>query len=66
MTFRIIVRTDDANMAANVGGVVESTFKTIDVEIPALEKLLSEKLGMYVQRQIIGVEPLPPADREGK
>ena len=55
---RVIVRTDNAGMAANVGGSVETTFKTFDLELPDLELFLSEQLGTYGQRQVIGIERL--------
>ena len=55
---RFIVRTDNAGMAANVGGSVLTEFTTLDLEIPELERLLSEKLGSYCQRQVVGIELL--------
>ena len=55
---RVIVRTDDATMAANVGGVVHSQFKTFDIEAPQLEAYLNERMSTYLQRQVTGVERL--------
>jgi len=55
---RVIVRTDDAAMAANVGGNVLTSVKTIDIDAPQLEAYLREKLGTYSQRQVIAVELL--------
>jgi hypothetical protein len=59
---RIIVRTDDAAMASNVGGSVETTHKTFDICAPALEAYLKEKIDFgstkYSHRQIVGVEQL--------
>ncbi|HXR93738.1 MAG TPA: hypothetical protein VN750_26030 [Steroidobacteraceae bacterium] len=59
---RIVIRTDNAAMAANVGGPIESTFKTFDVEIPAAEAFLRQPLAAYEQRQIVGVELLPVSE----
>ena len=58
---RIIVQTDDASMAANVGGNVLTTCKSFEIDAPALEQFLAEQgkeNSLYVQRQIIGWEPL--------
>ena len=57
---RIVVKSDDAGMALNVGGSVETTVKTFDVDLPALESYLTEHPGaLYFQRQVVGVEVLP-------
>lgn len=61
MTIRIIVRTDDAGMACNVGGGVHSEFRTFDIEAPEIENFLGQSLGTYAQRQIVGVENLAVA-----
>jgi len=58
---RIIVRTDEASMAANVGGAVESTWKTFDVVLPELEAFLQKPKAEkwpYSHRQVSGVEVL--------
>lgn len=60
MSIRIIVQTCDANMAAHVGGPVETTFTTFDIEAPALESFLRFKPNPGL-RQVIGVE-LKPAE----
>jgi hypothetical protein len=52
-------------MAANVGGNVETTFRTFEFGIGPLEDFLREKLGNYAHRQVIGVE-LFTVDTEGK
>jgi len=63
---RIIVRTDDANMAANCqGAAVESTFRTFDFRLPELEAFLrepTEKKWQCLQRSAIGIEILPPIE----
>lgn len=59
---RIIVRNDDAGMAANVGGPVHSTFKSFDVSLPELEVHLREptrEKWTYTERRVIGIELLP-------
>lgn len=40
MTLRLIVRIDDANMAAHVGGPVITSYRTFDVDLPEVEALL--------------------------
>lgn len=57
---RVIVRTDNAGMACNVGeGSVEVTYKTFAVDIPELEKFLRENQS-YGHRRVIGVELVEP------
>ena len=53
---RVIVRTNEASMAANVGGDVLTTLKTFHISDAALEEWLRRKLGVYEQTQVIGVE----------
>lgn len=69
MTIRIIVRTDDAAMACNVGGTVLSEFRTFDVELPELEAFLrgqpvAHPSTKYDHRQVIGVEIVEKAIRQ--
>lgn len=60
---RIIVQTDDAGMAANCGGSVDTKFRTFDVDLPEVEAFLREPNGVgvwrYAHRQVKGVEVLP-------
>lgn len=56
---RIIMVEADAGMAVNVGGPVEVSYRTFDVEIPELEKALRDKTNRYRQRSVCGVELLP-------
>lgn len=59
MTIRVIVRTDDAGMAANIGGDVHTTFRTFDIEAAELEAFLTSNRGnAYTERHVIGVELL--------
>ena len=48
---RITVTTDDASMAANVGGNVLTTHKSFDIEAPELEAFLRNGTDEYVHRQ---------------
>ena len=58
---RIIVREDNASMAAHVGGAVATTFRTFDVEIATIEAFLSDpKQSEYSHQQIIGIEVVKP------
>jgi hypothetical protein len=52
---RLIMREDDASMAANVGGGVRTTYKTFRMHLPTIEHYLREQQS-YVQRYIVGVE----------
>ena len=53
---RVIVRIDDAGMATNVGGSVETIYRTFDIEAPEVERLLLEPKHDFLHRQIVGVE----------
>jgi hypothetical protein len=57
---RIIVRSDYAGMAVNIGGAVETEFKTFDVDLPEVEQYLravkDNPKDVYSQRQVAGVE----------
>lgn len=56
---RIIVRATNCGAAANVGGPVETQYKTIDWDIPELERLLKQaKETTYAYAEVIGVEVL--------
>lgn len=61
---RIIVQTDDAGMAGNVGGHVLTTHKTFMVDAPEIEEFLTRKetYGTYGHRQVIGVEVVEPPE----
>ncbi len=54
---RLIVQTDDAGMAANVGGSVHTDFRSFDLNHPVLEAFLRES-GTYVVRRLVGCELL--------
>lgn len=61
MTIRIIVRVDDANaLAHGAANNAETTFKTFDVDLPAVEAFLrgDKRLNEFVTRSVIGVELL--------
>lgn len=62
---RIIVQTNDAGMAANIGGNVQIKHRIFDVDLPALEAFLREDVGTYAHRQVIGVE-LPSQSNPGE
>ena len=34
---RIVIRSDDAGMAANVGGAVETTYRTMLIRLPHIK-----------------------------
>ena len=54
---RICVTVADAGMAANVGGPVQVTMRTFDVENAELESLLLiTEINTYVQAHVSGAE----------
>ena len=53
---RLIVRIDDAGMAANVGGSVLTLHRTIDVSLPELETILRSSRSTYSHAQLVGCE----------
>jgi len=55
VTIRIIARSDNADMAANVGGSVLTSFKTFDIEHAELEEFLRAKHSLSHQ-QVVGAE----------
>lgn len=60
---RLIIRHDDAAMAANLGGAVLTRYQTMDIDLPALETALtSGGFGEngYAHTQLIGCEVLQP------
>lgn len=57
---RILVRVENAGMAANVGSSVESTYKSFDVDIPEMEKYLRAASENYCNASVVGVELLEP------
>lgn len=57
MAVRLIVRIDDASMAANVGGSVHTHFKSFDIEHPVLEAMLTNSRS-YGHAYVVGAEAL--------
>jgi hypothetical protein len=58
---RIVVRESNCGAACNVGGPVDVTWKTFDVDLPELEAYLSEAV-RFQTREVVGVEcpsPIP-------
>lgn len=58
---RLVVRIDDASMAAHVGGSPQTTFRTFDIDHPELEDLLSgggSGDGGFSYRTLVGGEVL--------
>ncbi len=59
---RLIVRLDDASMAANVGGGVHTTFRTFNIELPELEGILlasGQKPHEFGYATLVGAEVAP-------
>ena len=55
---RVIVVSAYAGMAANVGGPVQTEYKTFDIEAPDLEAFVTAQMGSCDQRSIVGIEVL--------
>lgn len=54
---RLIVRIDDATMAANVGGSVHTTYRTFEIDHPEIESMLrasGEKPNRFVYATLSG------------
>jgi hypothetical protein len=55
----VVVRSSDVDAVVHAGGNASVTFRTFDIEAPALEEFLREKRSNYEDREVIGVELLP-------
>lgn len=64
---RVIVRQSDRAAAANVGGPVDTTYRTfelwpdgggdtLNVQVQRLEAYLADKSNDYAHREVVGVE----------
>lgn len=57
---RLIVRIDDAAMAAHVGGSPQTTYRTFDIDHPEIEALLtgggSNSQNEFSYRTVVGAE----------
>ena len=57
---RLIVRIDDATMAAHVGGSPQVSYRTFDIEHPEIEALLrgggSNSQNVFSYRTLVGAE----------
>lgn len=59
----IVQHTDTSNMTPH-GGTHVTMFKTFDIDLPELERLLREN-GQYYQHQVVGAEVLPKERNHG-
>lgn len=53
---RLIARSADRGAAANVGGPVDTEYKTFDVDLPEVEAWLLKNSGKYLWSEIVGAE----------
>ena len=54
---RLIVRIDDAAMAAHVGGSPQTTYRTFDIDHPEIEALLrGSGTNEFSYRTLVGAE----------
>ena len=57
---RIIVRIDEASMAAHVGGSPQTTYRTFDIDNPQIEALLrgggANNQNEFSYRTLVGAE----------
>lgn len=60
---RLIIRIDDASMAAHCGGSPQTIYRTFDIDHPEIEELLtsggSNSQNEFSYRTIVGAETLP-------
>lgn len=56
MALRVIITTSDATAAAHVGGPVNVTHKTFDIEAPEVEAFMRESMSEFCNRVLVGVE----------
>jgi hypothetical protein len=61
MTIRIIVREVETGAACNVGGPVNVSHKTFDIDAPQLEAYLRVAQS-YTTREVVGCELLEPTE----
>lgn len=61
MALRVIITTSDATVAAHVGGSVNVTHKTFDIEAPEVEAFMREGMNEFSNRVIVGVEIIESA-----
>lgn len=61
---RLIIRSDDANMASHVGGAVLTTYRTFDVDLPEVERALNTR-GLS-HAQLVGCEVIAPTANAAK
>ncbi len=60
---RLMIRTDNGEMAAHLGGSVLTTIRTFDVYLPEVEAALGggRSESAYSHAQVIGAEIILPA-----
>ncbi len=62
---RIIVQTQNCNVAAHVSGAgAERSFTTFDVDAPEVEQFMAASSNGYETKQFVGVELLPNGHRD--
>jgi hypothetical protein len=59
---RIVVQTADGHQASHVGGPVDVSWKTFDIECPELEAFLGCRV-YPGHRQVVGAEVIPEPER---
>jgi hypothetical protein len=62
---RLIVQIVDTGAAANIGGPVETRYRTFDVDLPEVEAEL-RKADNWTTRHVVGAEVLAASSSEGK
>ncbi len=66
---RLVMRIDDAAMAANVGGSPQTTYRTFDIDLPDVEALLrhqEKRPNSLLHHTLVGAEVLPaPSAKDG-
>lgn len=55
---RVLCRQIDGSNMANVGGPLEESYRTFDIDFPQLEDWLRKSGESFLTRSVIGVEVL--------
>jgi len=65
MAIRIIVRVDDFSMAANVGGNVQTSYRTFEIDHPQIEALITPRQASYSEATVVGAEIVAQQEGDG-
>ena len=64
MTIRVIVQVEDWSQMVHVGGTLNTSYRTYDIEAEELERYVYDKTDGLESRRIIGVELITTKDKD--